>query len=887
MDRIKQPITNHVFFVGKWGGKHGMRKFIIGVVCLLMLSTSILSDTIRTLGDIGLSVSAGWQDETFFPQNETGIPAKDYENKEVNSVSINAFDQIVQGVANNGVYANSVTIFINSGFAFLNGQAFTSGATIYSIGKHQLDVYDDSGFVSSITFEIFDVWKFNKFFLLSTDYQDLLDFDLIVNSTINKDIYVPAGTKLHILSSLVTGNIYSYGTVYIRDSTITGKIYGNTFSYSNTHDLDEIAQVDGKVYVRNSSTNNVTTSLYSLSPILLSQTGYSINADGNWNAVVFGTTIPKMKHVYYVNKLGQNIKVDLNADGTFIFRENVKDMTDMVIKIYPYNDYNYWYWRFSIINNEVPTITLNGDANTYIERGDSYIELGAICVDKSGASIQCIIDSSEVNTSKMGEYTVQYDAVDSNGYEAVRVFRKVIVIDTVAPIITIEPYSTVVTNQNVEIFASTNEGTLNATSHTFTENGSFTFIATDFAGNKTEKTVTISHIDKNPPDVIGVEINKHYNTDRSITFIEGIATLNGFSFLSGGIISDEGEYTLIVTDDLGNSNTIFFIIDKTAPVIMVTPYSTETTHLPVTISVSTDEGTLNASGHTFTENGSFTFIAIDLAGNVTEKTVTITHLVNPSQVKTIVISQLPTKLQYIQGVDIDPTSGQITAFTYDGNSFTVPLSPDMLSGYDPNSSIFGPQTVTITYQGVTTTFDVFLNRFIDVPYGHRNYVHINTLVGLGIINGYNDNTFRPNNTLTRAQAAIMIVRAAGISTEGVSSNFTDVPPTHAAYKFISAAFQAGIINGYSDGTFKPNANVTRAQIAIMVQRAFNIQASGTLVNFTDVPEGYAPKKFIEILASQKIVNGYSDGTFKPLNNVTRAQFSTMIFNAIQYAQKAE
>jgi amidase len=161
------------------------------------------------------------------------------------------------------------------------------------------------------------------------------------------------------------------------------------------------------------------------------------------------------------------------------------------------------------------------------------------------------------------------------------------------------------------------------------------------------------------------------------------------------------------------------------------------------------------------------------------------------------------------------------------------------------------------------------------------------LVGLGIINGYSDNTFRPNNTLTRAQAAIMIVRAIGLSTEGVSSSFTDVPPTHAAYKFISAAYQAGIINGYSDGTFKPNANVTRAQIAIMVQRAFNVQASETIITFTDVPEGYAPKKFIETLASQKIVNGYSDGTFKPLNNVTRAQFSTMIYNAIQYAQKTE
>jgi alpha-tubulin suppressor-like RCC1 family protein len=390
-----------------------------------------------------------------------------------------------------------------------------------------------------------------------------------------------------------------------------------------------------------------------------------------------------------------------------------------------------------------------------------------------------------------------------------------------------------------------------------------------------------------PPIISGVVNNEVTNSDKIVFYNEGTAYLNGVIFLSGGTISEEGKYQLVVSDEGGNSTVVNFEIDKTPPNIDISPYNTEPTSQNITVYAYSSDGILNTSSHTFYENGSFTFIATDLAGNVTEETVTITNIVSPTQVKTISISQLPTKLNYIQGVDLDPTGGQISVITYEGSVSTLPLTLDMLSGYDPYSSVYGPQTVTVTYQGLTTTFEVYLNRFIDVPYGHRNYVHINALVGLGIINGYSDNTFRPSNTLTRAQAAIMIVRAIGLSTEGVSSNFTDVPPTHAAYKFISAAYQAGIINGYSDGTFKPNANVTRAQIAIMVQRAFNVQASETVISFTDVPEGYAPKKFIETLASQKIVNGYSDGTFKPLNNVTRAQFSTMIYNAIQYAQKTE
>jgi hypothetical protein len=262
--------------------------------------------------------------------------------------------------------------------------------------------------------------------------------------------------------------------------------------------------------------------------------------------------------------------------------------------------------------------------------------------------------------------------------------------------------------------------------------------------------------------------------------------------------------------------------------------------------------------------------------------VEFTQTSKPASIK---IDKLPLRINYLYGEPLVTDGGEFSVVYDDGSIGWDYLTPEMVIGYNPIPEVFGPQELVVAYDYVWTTFTVYVDRFSDVPYGHRNYVHINALVGLGIINGYSDNTFRPSNTLTRAQAAIMIVRAIGLSTEGVSSSFTDVPPTHAAYKFISAAYQAGIINGYSDGTFRPNANVTRAQIAIMVQRAFNIQASGTTVSFTDVPEGYAPKKFIETLASQKIVNGYSDGTFKPLNNVTRAQFSTMIYNAIQYAQK--
>lgn len=116
-----------------------------------------------------------------------------------------------------------------------------------------------------------------------------------------------------------------------------------------------------------------------------------------------------------------------------------------------------------------------------------------------------------------------------------------------------------------------------------------------------------------------------YNTNRTLTF-NAEATLNGQPISSGTVVSAEGNYTLVLHDGL-DSATYTFTIDKTAPVITIAPYATTPTNLDVTILASVNEGELNASQHTFTENGTFTFTATDAAGNTTEETVTITFII--------------------------------------------------------------------------------------------------------------------------------------------------------------------------------------------------------------------------------------------------------------------
>jgi N-acetylneuraminic acid mutarotase len=117
------------------------------------------------------------------------------------------------------------------------------------------------------------------------------------------------------------------------------------------------------------------------------------------------------------------------------------------------------------------------------------------------------VDKSAISYNVTGltsstSYQIQVSSVDTNGNESAKssiLSVSTLTPDTTPPVITVAPYNTAPTNQDVVVTVATNEGTLNAVSHTFTENGSYTFRAVDAAGNVSEKTVTITNIDKTAP----------------------------------------------------------------------------------------------------------------------------------------------------------------------------------------------------------------------------------------------------------------------------------------------------------------------------------------------------------------------------------------------------
>lgn len=164
--------------------------------------------------------------------------------------------------------------------------------------------------------------------------------------------------------------------------------------------------------------------------------------------------------------------------------------------------------------------------------------------------------------------------------------------------------------------------------------------------------------------------------------------------------------------------------------------------------------------------------------------------------------------------------------------------------------------------------------------GHWAEDAIGSLVASGAINGYSDGTFRPDNTVTRAEFAQILVQAMGIAAADSDQIFVDTG-NHWGRESIAAAYAAGIISGYGDNRFGPDDLVTREQIAAMVIRAAKLTGPSAQLNFADneAISDWA-KESVAIAVANGLITGYSDQTFRPGNNATRAEAAVVISLAL-------
>lgn len=180
----------------------------------------------------------------------------------------------------------------------------------------------------------------------------------------------------------------------------------------------------------------------------------------------------------------------------------------------------------------------------------------------------------------------------------------------------------------------------------------------------------------------------------------------------------------------------------------------------------------------------------------------------------------------------------------------------------------------------------FAQDFADVK-GHWAEEDIKYMEEKGIINGLNKDgevIFIPDNLLTRAEFIKMIVLEKDLEIEKYDkSSFSDVEPTHWALDYIETARKNGIIQGYEDNTFKPDEHIKRSEMVAIVVKAYELEAGEKemALNFVDVDEKHWAYKYIKIAAENELIKGiYIDGKyyFKPADYATRGQSVVLLAN---------
>lgn len=264
-----------------------------------------------------------------------------------------------------------------------------------------------------------------------------------------------------------------------------------------------------------------------------------------------------------------------------------------------------------------------------------------------------------------------------------------------------------------------------------------------------------------------------------------------------------------------------------------------------------------------------------LSSNITHKNAVLRYLITPAIMTSVnSLPQLKDKIQYaldninlIIGVDPTAPAGGGGGGGGGASSF-VDVIPEKNDG--SNS------------QGVNISAG--LNDLSEAEWA-RSYIL--NLYTKGIISGKGDGTFKPNDFVTRGEIVKMLVMAAGIYDSKAKTSYLDLKG-HWASSYVSSAANRGFVVGKSSDYFGVNENITREDAVVILYRMIQTSAKATLIpnvsnKFTDKDKmaTYAVSS-IEMLSEYGVVNGFNDGSFKPKNNLTRAEAAVLITNYLNF-----
>lgn len=222
-------------------------------------------------------------------------------------------------------------------------------------------------------------------------------------------------------------------------------------------------------------------------------------------------------------------------------------------------------------------------------------------------------------------------------------------------------------------------------------------------------------------------------------------------------------------------------------------------------------------------------------------------------------------------------------FLEDGKNYTLTLYCDGENGIVTyTESIKKNDIITVPQQyhgGAAMKVTPYYEGIRDLS-GHWSEELVRTLFNNNKLNGYFGINFKPDDKITRGEFVIMLDTAFGVNVSIKTPKFTD-SINNRAKNYIAAAVDNGIINGVSETEFRPDEYITREQAATIIGRYLDL-SGGIKLNFLDSADisDYA-KMYVSVCAEKGIITGYEDGSFLPKNNITRAETAAILTRCLK------
>lgn len=216
-----------------------------------------------------------------------------------------------------------------------------------------------------------------------------------------------------------------------------------------------------------------------------------------------------------------------------------------------------------------------------------------------------------------------------------------------------------------------------------------------------------------------------------------------------------------------------------------------------------------------------------------------------------------------------PTATSSATPTATASATTTP-SPS--ASVSPSATVTSTTAPTPTSATPTATAEATVKKsFPDVDADHYAYAAIKKLSDMGVINGYSDGTFRPDASVTRAELTKMVYIAGEKDIKGMNNSpFTDLDTTNALSKYVLSAYREGLIKGYTDFTFRPQSSVTKAEGSKIILKAFNQPSEKSKTKVADISKLGDLENYVGYMINHKLLP-VVDNMVRPDTPLTRAQ----------------